>query len=145
MCRSRSEDSVAIQALGRAADESQSFPTVAASAQHWARADFALQLVCLFLLLIPIAAAAYCAYKQRRETQQSRRSFSTQTDPEIGTREELERVARSVSALQNQILTLELERDSERRLASLRRSRSTSHDQLLQQAERTETAGYEME
>ena len=42
----------------------------------------------------------------------------------------VQRNVRSISSLQHQVLTIELERDSERRLAQLRRSRSVSHEYL---------------
>ena len=56
--------------------------------------------------------------------------FATQTDSEVGTREDLDRVIKTVSNLQHQVLTLGLERESERRLEELRRSRSVSHEFL---------------
>ena len=124
MCRSRVVESVAAQA-GTETDESLSYSTVVVTAQPFATADFALHLACLLLLLFFLAAVSYYAYRRRQEIRKSYRTFSTQTNREVGTREELERVVRSISTLQNQVLTMELERDSERRLALLRRSRSS--------------------
>ena len=140
MCRSRVVESVAAQA-GTETDESLSYSTVVVTAQPLATADFALHLACLLLLLFFLAAVSYYAYRRRQEIRKSYRTFSTQTDREVGTREELERVVRSISTLQNQVLTMELERDSERRLVLLRRSRSVSHE-YLQGNEMDESAGF---
>ena len=140
MCRTRVVGSVAAQ-TGTETDESSPSAGVVASAEPWATADFALQLTCLLLWLFFLAAVSYYAYRRRQEIQKSYRNFSTQTDQEIGTREELDRVIRSVSTLQNQVLTMELERDSERRLAQLRRSRSVSHE-YLHENEVYESAGF---
>ena len=56
--------------------------------------------------------------------------FATQTDREVGTREDLDQVIKTVNNLQHQVLTMGLERESERRLAELRRSRSVSQEFL---------------
>ena len=48
----------------------------------------------------------------------------------MGTREDLDRVIKTVSNLQHQVLTLGLERESERRLEEMRRSRSASQELL---------------
>ena len=140
MCRSRVVESVAAQA-GTETDESLPYSGAIVSAEPWATADFALHLTCLLLLLFFLAAVSYYAYRRRQEVRKSYRTFSTQTDREVGTREELDRVIRSISTLQNQVLTMELERDSERRLAQLRRSRSVSHEHL-QGNEMDESAGF---
>ena len=156
MCRLRVVESVAAHA-GSGTDESLPSSGVVISAEPWATADFALHLTCLLLLLFFLAAVTYYAYRRRQEVRRTFRTFSTQTDRdlgtrddldrvirsvevlqnqfltldrEVGTREELERAVRSINSLQNQVLTMELERDSERRLAQLRRSRSVSHEQL---------------
>ena len=156
MCRSRVAETVPTQAVS-GTDESLPSTGVVISAEPWATADFVLHLTCLLLLLLFLAAVTCYAYRRRQEARRTFRTFSTQTnrelgarddldrvirsvevlqnqfltlDREVGTREELERAVRSISSLQNQVLTIELERDSERRLASLRRSRSVSHEQL---------------
>ena len=140
MCRSRVVESVAAQA-GTETDESLPYSGAIVSAEPWATAEFVLHLTCLLLLLFFLAAVSYYAYRRRQEVRKSYRTFSIQTDREVGAREELDRVIRSISTLQNQVLTMELERDSERRLAQLRRSRSVSHEQL-QGNEMDESAGF---
>ena len=57
--------------------------------------------------------------------------FGTQTDSEIGARDELDKVKKVVSNLQHQVLTLGLERESVRRLEELRRTNSVSQSQEL--------------
>ena len=93
-------------------------------------ADFVLQLVSMLLILLCLSAAMYFAYKLRQRMRKSYTNFATQTDSEVGTREDLDRVIKTVSNLQHQVLTLGLERESERRLEELRRSRSVSQEFL---------------
>ena len=93
-------------------------------------ADFALQLVSVLLILLFLALALYIAYKRRRLLKMKRFSdFGTQTDAEVGAREDLDRVIKAVSNLQHQVLTLGLERESVRRLEELKRNNSVSQSQ----------------
>ena len=104
---------------------------VDAPLQSLRTADFALQLVSMLLILLSLAAAMYFAYKRRRLMRKTYTSFATQTDSEVGAREDLDRVIKAVSNLQHQVLTLGLERESVRRLEELRRSHSVSQSQEL--------------
>ena len=94
-------------------------------------ANFALQLVSMLLILLSLAAAMYFAYKRRRLMRKRYTDFLTQTDSEVGAREDLDRVIKAVSNLQHQVLTLGLERESVRRLEELRRNHSVSQSQEL--------------
>ena len=95
-------------------------------------ADFALQLVSVLLILLFLTLALYIAYKRRRLLKMRRYSdFGTQTDAEVGAREDLDRVIKAVSNLQHQVLTLGLERESVRRLEELKRNNSISQSQEL--------------
>ena len=87
-------------------------------------------LVSVLFILLFLTLALYVAYKRRRLLKMRRFSdFGTQTDAEIGARDELDRVKRAVSNLQHQVLTLGLERESERRLEELKRNNSVSQSQ----------------
>ena len=100
---------------------------VDAPLQSLRTADFALQLVSVLLILLFLALALYIAYKRRRLMKMKRYSdFGTQTDAEVGAREDLDRVIKAVSNLQHQVLTLGLERESVRRLEELKRNNSVS-------------------
>ena len=95
-------------------------------------ADFALQLVSVLLILLFLTLALYIAYKRRRLLKMKRYSdFGTQTDAEVGAREDLDKVITAVSNLQHQVLTLGLERESVRRLEELKRNNSISQSQEL--------------
>ena len=110
--------------------ESDTHAGVDASLQPLRTADFVLQLVSVLLILLFLTLALYVAYKRRRLLKMRRFSdFGTQTDAEIGARDELDRVKRAVSNLQHQVLTLGLERESERRLEELKRNNSVSQSQ----------------
>ena len=74
---------------------------------------------------------AYFSYKRRQMMRKSYNDFATQTDSEVGTREDLDRVIKTVNNLQHQVLTMGLERESERRLEELRKSRSASQECLI--------------
>ena len=63
-------------------------------------ADFALQLVSMLLILLSLSAAMYFAYKRRQMMRKSYTDFATQTDSEVGTREDLDRVVKAMSNLQ---------------------------------------------
>ena len=103
---------------------------VDASLQPLRTADFVLQLVSVLLILLFLTLALYIAYKRRRLLKMRRFSdFGTQTDAEVGARDELDRVIKAVSNLQHQVLTLGLERESERRLEELKRNNSVSQSQ----------------
>ena len=102
---------------------------VDAPLQSLRTADFALQLVSMLLILLFLTAAMYFAYKRRRLMRKRYTDFSTQTDSEVGAREDLDRVIKAVSNLQHQVLTLGLERESVRRLEELRRNHSVSQSQ----------------
>ena len=105
---------------------------VDASLQPLRTADFVLQLVSVLFILLFLTLALYVAYKRRRLLKMRRFSdFGTQTDSEIGARDELDRVIKAVSNLQHQVLTLGLERESVRRLEELRRTNSVSQSQEL--------------
>ena len=95
-------------------------------------ADFALQLVSVLLILLFLTLALYIAYKRRRLLKMKRYSdFGTQTDAEVGAREDLDKVIKAVSNLQHQVLTLGLEQESVRRLEELKRNNSISQSQEL--------------
>ena len=112
--------------------ESDTQAGVDASLQPLRTADFVLQLVSVLFILLFLTLALYVAYKRRRLLKMRRFSdFGTQTDSEIGARDELDRVIKAVSNLQHQVLTLGLERESVRRLEELRRTNSVSQSQEL--------------
>ena len=112
--------------------ESDTHAGVDASLQPLRTADFVLQLVSVLFILLFLTLALYVAYKRRRLLKMRRFSdFGTQTDSEIGARDELDRVIKAVSNLQHQVLTLGLERESVRRLEELRRTNSVSQSQEL--------------
>ena len=112
--------------------ESDTHAGVDASLQPLRTADFVLQLVSVLLILLFLTLALYIAYKRRRLLKMRRFSdFGTQTDSEVGARDELDRVIKTVSNLQHQVLTLGLERESVRRLEELRRTNSVSQSQEL--------------
>ena len=112
--------------------ESDTHAGVDASLQPLRTADFVLRLVSVLLILLFLTLALYIAYKRRRLLKMRRFSdFGTQTDSEVGARDELDRVIKAVSNLQHQVLTLGLERESVRRLEELRRTNSVSQSQEL--------------
>ena len=112
--------------------ESDTHAGVDASLQPLRTADFVLQLVSVLFILLFLTLALYVAYKRRRLLKMRRFSdFGTQTDAEVGARDELDRVIKAVSNLQHQVLTLGLERESVRRLEELRRTNSVSQSQEL--------------
>ena len=57
--------------------------------------------------------------------------FGTQTDSEVGAREDLDKVIEAASNLQLQVLTLGLERESIRRLEEMKRTSPVSQSQEL--------------
>ena len=84
----------------------------------------------MLLILLFLTLALYIAYKRRRLLKMKRFSdFGTQTDSEVGAREELDKVIKAVSNLQHQVLTLGLEQESVRRLNELKRNASVSQSQ----------------
>ena len=110
--------------------ETDTHAGVDAPLQPLRTADFALQLVSVLLILLFLTLALYIAYKRRRLLKMKRYSdFGTQTDAEVGAREDLDRVIKAVSNLQHQVLTLGLERESVRRLEELKRNNSVSQSQ----------------
>ena len=112
--------------------ESDTHAGVDAFLQPLRTADFVLQLVSVLFILLFLTLALYVAYKRRRLLKMRRFSdFGTQTDSEVGARDELDRVIKAVSNLQHQVLTLGLERESVRRLEELRRTNSVSQSQEL--------------
>ena len=112
--------------------ESDTHAGVDASLQPLRTADFILQLVSVLFILLFLALALYVAYKRRRLLKMRRFSdFGTQTDSEVGAREDLDKVIEAVSNLQHQVLTLGLERESIRRLEEMRRTNSVSQSQEL--------------
>ena len=112
--------------------ESDTHAGVDASLQPLRTADFVLQLVSVLFILLFLTLALYVAYKRRRLLKMRRFSdFGTQTDSEVGAREELDKVIEAVSNLQHQVLTLGLERESIRRLEEMRRTNSVSQSQEL--------------
>ena len=133
MCRSRSVGvGTVVVDVEPARVESDTQAGVDASLQPLRTADFVLQLVSVLFILLFLTLALYVAYKRRRLLKMRRFSdFGTQTDSEIGARDELDRVIKAVSNLQHQVLTLGLERESVRRLEELRRTNSVSQSQEL--------------
>ena len=113
MCRSRSVGvGTVVVDVEPARVESDTHAGVDASLQPLRTADFVLQLVSVLLILLFLAFALYIAYKRRRLLKMRRFSdFGTQTDAEVGARDELDRVIKAVSNLQHQVLTLGLERE----------------------------------
>ena len=133
MCRVKSVGTVVVDVEpARAETDTQmrSYAGADAPPKSLGTADFALQLVSMLLIQLCLSAAMYFAYKRRQMMRKSYTDFATQTDSEVGTREDLDRVIKTVSNLQHQVLTLGLERESERRLEELRRSRSVSQEFL---------------
>ena len=133
MCRSRSVGvGTVVVDVEPARVESDTHAGVDASLQPLRTADFVLQLVSVLFILLFLTLALYVAYKRRRLLKMRRFSdFGTQTDAEVGARDELDRVIKAVSNLQHQVLTLGLERESVRRLEELRRTNSVSQSQEL--------------
>ena len=131
MCRSRSVGvGTVVVDVEPARVETDTHVGVDASLQPLRTADFVLQLVSVLLILLFLTLALYIAYKRRRLLKMRRFSdFGTQTDAEVGARDELDRVIKAVSNLQHQVLTLGLERESERRLEELKRNNSVSQSQ----------------
>ena len=131
MCRSRSVGvGTVVVDVEPARVESDTHAGVDASLQPLRTADFVLQLVSVLFILLFLTLALYVAYKRRRMLKMRRFSdFGTQTDSEVGARDELDRVIKAVSNLQHQVLTLGLERESVRRLEELRRTNSVSQSQ----------------
>ena len=112
--------------------ETDTHAGVDAPLQPLRTADFALQLVSVLLIFLFLTLALYIAYKRRRLLKMKRYSdFGTQTDAEVGAREDLDKVIKAVSNLQHQVLTLGLERESVRRLEELKRNNSISQSQEL--------------
>ena len=112
--------------------ESDTHAGIDASLQPLRIADFVLQLVSVLLILLFLALALYVAYKRRRLLKMRRFSdFGTQTDSEIGAREDLDKVIEAVGNLQHQVLTLGLERESIRRLEEMKRTNPVSQSQEL--------------
>ena len=112
--------------------ESDTHAGVDASLQPLRTADFILQLVSVLFILLFLALALYVAYKRRRLLKMRRFSdFGTQTDSEVGAREDLDKVIEAVSNLQHQVLTLGLERESIRRLEEMKRTNPVSQSQEL--------------
>ena len=112
--------------------ESDTHAGVDASLQPLRTADFILQLVSVLFILLFLALALYVAYKRRRLLKMRRFSdFGTQTDSEIGAREDLDKVIEAVGNLQHQVLTLGLERESIRRLEEMKRTSPVSQSQEL--------------
>ena len=133
MCRSRSVGvGTVVVDVEPARVESDTHAGVDASLQPLRTADFVLQLVSVLFILLFLTLALYVVYKRRRLLKMRRFSdFGTQTDSEIGARDELDRVIKTVSNLQHQVLTLGLERESVRRLEEMRRTNSVSQSQEL--------------
>ena len=131
MCRSRSVGvGTVVVDVEPARVETDTHAGVDASLQPLRTADFALQLVSVLLTLLFLAFALYVAYKRRQLLKMKRFSdFGTQTDVEVGAREDLDRVIKAVSNLQHQVLTLGLERESVRRLEELKKNTSVFQSQ----------------
>ena len=131
MCRSRSVGvGTVVVDVEPARVESDTHAGVDASLQPLRTADFVLQLVSVLLILLFLTLALYIAYKRRRLLKMKRFSdFGTQTDAEVGAREDLDRVIKAVSNLQHQVLTLGLERESVRRLEELKKNNSVFQPQ----------------
>ena len=130
MCRAKAVGTAVAEPAGAETDTLMPYAGVDAPPEPWGTADFALQLTSMLLILLSLSAATYFAYKRRQMMRKSYNDFATQTDSEVGTREDLDRVIKVVNNLQHQVLTMGLERESERRLAELRRSRSVSQEFL---------------
>ena len=133
MCRSRSVGvGTVVVDVEPARVETDTHAGVDAPLQPLRTADFVLQLVSVLLILLFLTLALYIAYKRRQLLKMKRFSdFGTQTDAEVGAREDLDRVIKAVSNLQHQVLTLGLERESVRRLEELKRNNSVSQSQEL--------------
>ena len=133
MCRSRSVGvGTVVVDVEPARVQSDTHAGIDASLQSLRVADFVLQLVSVLLILLCLAFALYVVYKRRRLLRMRRFSdFGIQTDSEIGTREDLDKVIEAVGNLQHQVLTLGLERESVRRLEELRKTNSVSQSQEL--------------
>ena len=133
MCRSRSVGvGTVVVDVEPARVESDTHAGVDASLQPLRTADFILQLVSVLFILLFLALALYVAYKRRRLLKMRRFSdFGTQTDSEVGAREDLDKVIEAVSNLQHQVLTLGLERESIRRLEEMKRTNPVSQSQEL--------------
>ena len=131
MCRSRSVGvGTVVVDVEPARVESDTHAGIDASLQPLRIADFVLQLVSVLLILLFLALALYVAYKRRRLLKMRRFSdFGTQTDSEVGAREDLDKVIEAVSNLQHQVLTLGLERESVRRLEELKKNTSVFQSQ----------------
>ena len=131
MCRSRSVGvGTVVVDVEPARVESDTQAGVDASLQPLRTADFVLQLVSVLFILLFLTLALYVAYKRRRLLKMRRFSdFGTQTDSEVGAREDLDRVIKALSNLQHQVLTLGLEQESVRRLKELKRNNSVSQSQ----------------
>ena len=131
MCRTKSVGvGTVVVDVEPARAETDTHAGVDAPLQPLRTADFALQLVSVLLILLFLTLALYIAYKRRRLLKMKRYSdFGTQTDAEVGAREDLDRVIKAVSNLQHQVLTLGLERESVRRLEELKRNNSVSQSQ----------------
>ena len=131
MCRSRSVGvGTVVVDVEPARVETDTHAGVGAPLQPLRTADFALQLVSVLLILLFLTLALYIAYKRRRLLKMKRFSdFGTQTDVEVGAREDLDRVIKAVSNLQHQVLTLGLERESVRRLEELKKNNSVFQPQ----------------
>ena len=131
MCRSRSVGvGTVVVDVEPARVETDTHAGVDAPLQPLRTADFALQLVSVLLTLLFLAFALYVAYKRRQLLKMKRFSdFGTQTDVEVGAREDLDRVIKAVSNLQHQVLTLGLERESVRRLEELKKNTSVFQSQ----------------
>ena len=130
MCRAKAVGNVVAGPAVAEADTLMPYAGADAPPGSLGTADFAFQLVSMLLILLSLGAAMYFAYKRRQMMRKSYNDFATQTDSEVGTREDLDRVIKTVNNLQHQVLTMGLERESERRLAELRRSRSVSQEFL---------------
>ena len=100
MCRSRSVGvGTVVVDVEPARVESDTHAGVDASLQPLRTADFVLQLVSVLLILLFLTLALYIAYKRRRLLKMKRFSdFGTQTDAEVGAREDLDRVIKAVSS-----------------------------------------------
>ena len=131
MCRSRSVGvGTVVVDVEPARVETDTHAGVDAPLQPLRTADFALQLVSVLLILLFLTLTLYIAYKRRRLLKMKRFSdFGTQTDVEVGAREDLDRVIKAVSNLQHQVLTLGLERESVRRLEELKKNNSVFQPQ----------------
>ena len=112
--------------------QSDTHAGIDASLQSLRVADFVLQLVSVLFILLFLTLALYVAYKRRQLLKMRRFSdFGIQTDSEIGTREDLDKVIEAVGNLQHQVLTLGLERESIRRLEEMKKFSPVSQSQEL--------------